>query len=359
MDNPGKSKNNETIGSDIPVGRSAPVEQPARPAADAAHLPAEGAACPTPTQTGTRKTSRVNRLLIKGCLALTGLGWTSVLIVVLVVLGAFNPRPPKITLVNDSDPPACTEIGTGWISPVDGMTLVCVPAGEFIMGSAEEGYFAYAEYFYMDDEIPEHVVYQDAYWIDRTEVTNAQYARCVAAGACRAHPARTTTTRQDYYGNSQYDNYPVIYVTWKDAGNYCQWAGRQLPTEAQWEKAARGTEAYIYPWGNSVPYFRRCNCNGNMGDTTEVGRYPAGASPYGALDMAGNVFEWVVDWYEFSYYSNQTSWSNPTGPDTGDARVVRGGSWGWPSIRTAYRSARYPGNIYPNTGFRCALPVEP
>ncbi|HNZ13336.1 MAG TPA: SUMF1/EgtB/PvdO family nonheme iron enzyme [Anaerolineaceae bacterium] len=158
------------------------------------------------------------------------------------------------------------------------MSLVCVPAGDFMMG-VDGGVY--------DDERPKHTVYLDAYWIDQTEVTNAQYARCVAAGACREPESKDSNTRDSYYGASQYADYPVISVSWSNAADYCSWAGRQLPSEAQWEKAARGTDGWLYPWGYESPSANLLNYDRNSGDTTVVGSYPDGASPYGALDMAG------------------------------------------------------------------------
>ena len=170
------------------------------------------------------------------------------------------------------------------VSETDGMVLVYVPAGEFRMGSAGSDSQA------QDNEKPQHTVYLDAFWMDRTEVTNALYALCVKAGACQPPLSVNYSWRESYYGNSQYDGYPVVYVSWKDAAAYCEWAGRWLPTEAEWEKAARGTDGRLYPWGNAEPDANRLNFNGNV-DARAVGSYPSGASPYGALDMAGNVWE--------------------------------------------------------------------
>ncbi|NLI41381.1 MAG: SUMF1/EgtB/PvdO family nonheme iron enzyme, partial [Caldisericales bacterium] len=174
----------------------------------------------------------------------------------------------------------------------DEMLMVYVPAGEFEMGD-EDGAL---------DEQPVHTVYLDEYWIDQTEVTNGQYERCVAADSCTVPKSSYSSTRDSYYGNRSYADYPVIYVDWNQADAYCKWAGGRLPTEAEWEKASRGTDGRDYPWGDSIDE-NHANYDGNIGDTSEVGRYPKGASPYGALDMAGNVWEWVSDWYAEDYYS--------------------------------------------------------
>ena len=171
---------------------------------------------------------------------------------------------------------------------VDGMTLLYVPAGDFIMGSEDGG----------DNEKPIHTVYLDAFWIDQTEVTNATYAMCVKDGMCYEPSSAWSHTRINYYGKSEYNNFPVIFISWNDASTYCSWAERRLPTEAEWEKAARGEKASTYPWGNNQPTKAFSNYNNAVGDTTEAGIYLPGASPYGALDMAGNVREWVEDWYD-------------------------------------------------------------
>ncbi len=196
----------------------------------------------------------------------------------------------------------------------NGETLVYVPAGEFTMGSN-------------DSDAPIHTVYLDAFWIDQTEVTNKQYKACVDAGTCEPPSNTRSETHPNYYGNPEFDNYPVVYVNWDKANRYCKvwWTDGSLPTEAQWEKAARGTDARTYPWGEGIDT-TYANYSQNV-DTTEVGSYPSGQSPYGAYDMVGNVWEWVNDWYGENYYKDSASSNNPVGPESGKYRVLRGGTW--------------------------------
>lgn len=224
-----------------------------------------------------------------------------------------------------------------------------VPAGEFLMGSASSDSAA------ASDEKPQHKVYLDAYLIDRTPVTNAMYAKCVAAGACRPPWGSGSAERSQYYGDPRYADYPVIYVSWEDAQAYCKWAGGRLPTEAEWEKAARGTDGRLYPWGNEPPDAQRCNFNEKSRDTTPVGAYPAGASPYGVLDMAGNVWEWMADWYDEKYYASAPM-RNPQGPSSGKLRVMRGGCWmnfDGPDMCAANRLPDLPETSTACIGFRC------
>jgi formylglycine-generating enzyme required for sulfatase activity len=217
--------------------------------------------------------------------------------------------------------------------------MVCVPAGEFIMGSDEGA----------GDEQPMHTVHLDAFYIDETEVTNAQYQKCVEAGGCDP-PVKTTF----YDHHADYAQHPVVYVSWSDADAYCRWAGKRLPTEAEWEKACRGTDGRTYPWGEGIDC-DHAQYGGCGGGTVPVGSKPKGASPYGALDMVGNVWEWVADWYDPGYYS-QSPGRNPPGPDSGTAKVLRGGSLHGNQrfTRCAYRVGGNPRYWYFYVGFRCA-----
>jgi formylglycine-generating enzyme required for sulfatase activity len=239
-------------------------------------------------------------------------------------------------------------IGSTMVSKKDGMVMVYVPAGEFQMGS-ENG---------AADESPVHAVYLDAFWIDQTEVTNAMYARCVQSGKCEAPSFTKSFTHESYYGSFEFDDYPVIYVSWSDAVAYCNWAGRRLPAEAEWEKAARGTDGRVYPWGNAIDS-SYANYNLDAGDTTAVGSFEKGVGFYNTYDMAGNVFEWVADWYDAGYYTSSPD-KNPNGPSSGLYRVLRGGSWLnsdfnlRASSRIRFNSASTDNYI----GFRCARSTE-
>jgi len=265
-----------------------------------------------------------------------------------------TPEPPTPTKPQPTAVPGREQV---WEK--DGSVMVHVPAGEFLMGSKEDDPDAYA------DEHPQHTVYVSEFWIDKAEVTNAQYRNCVEAGACRA--PTTCDWGEPTYSDSSKTDHPVVCVSWQDAKAYCEWAGKQLPTEAEWEKAARGTDGRKYPWGDdfdgSKVNFCDVNCEYNHRDsgaddgyqrTAPVESYPEGASPYGALDMAGNVWEWCQDWYSANYYASSPQ-HDPQGPGSGSSRVVRGGSWSRLErlVRAADRDGDVPVSRYYVLGFRC------
>jgi len=223
------------------------------------------------------------------------------------------------------------------MSASDDVQMVFVPAGEFIMGSDD----AEAD----DDEKPLSIVFGRDFWIDKFEVTNARYRRCMEAGAC-TRPVGLG------YDDPTRANHPVTVISWKQAVAYCRWAGKRLPTEAEWEKAARGTDGRRYPWGNRYEA-DRVNA-GYTDGTTAVGSYPLGASPYGVMDMAGNVWEWTSSLYKpYPYDPND----GREDQDARGARVNRGGTWYYNSkyVRTSHRANA--GHIYrraADLGFRCA-----
>jgi len=217
---------------------------------------------------------------------------------------------------------------------------VAIPAGPFLMGS-DPGRDPDAQ----ANEQPQHRVHVDAYRISRTPVTVAQFTAFIEATGYMTTAEREGSAhgfngsswgeikgafwwrpRGPQSDVSRKDNHPVTCVSWDDAVAFCRWADVRLPTEAEWEKAARGIDGRLYPWGNTPPDKSRCNFNSYVGDTTPVDAYPAGVGPFGALDMAGNVWEWCGDWYDEKAYQ-QKERKNPTGPANGSYRVVRGGSW--------------------------------
>jgi len=217
--------------------------------------------------------------------------------------------------------------------------MIYIPSGSFMMGSGELF------------EEPVHKVYLDGYYIDRYPVTNAQYYRfCKETG--HNYPEHLK-----YKMPKSLENHPVIGVSWEDAEAFASWAGKKLPTEAEWEKSARGTDGRIYPWGNE---FDPEKCNFNSKGTTPVDKYPEGASPYGVMGMVGNVWEWVQDWWDDNYYKNAPA-DNPQGPFTGKYSVLRGGSWEERSlfnIRASVRVGNIPSGKDNDMGFRCVRQVS-
>lgn len=234
------------------------------------------------------------------------------------------------------------------INSPDQAEMVLISSGEFRMGSD-----ANTDPYFWGAEGPRHIVYLDDYYIYRNEVTTAMYQTCVAAKACPKPSQVMSATREVYYGNPEFADFPVIYVSWVGAASYCKWAGGNLPTEAQWEKAARGTDVRLFPWGDEPPSSGTANFNAR--DTVQVGSFSQGISPYGAFDMSGNVLEWVFDRFQAGFYSTSPL-ENPVGPAGGNRRVIRGGAWHHTdasALRVVARASMneaYTGN---DIGFRC------
>lgn len=237
----------------------------------------------------------------------------------------------------------------------NGPCMVPVAAGEFSMGCD-------ASYpFPCGVGASLHTIDVSDYSIDKFEVTNGQYQICEGLGACTPPGANSSFTRGSYYNAPAFDGHPVIYVTWSQAEAYCAWAGKRLPTEAEWEKAAKGASpsSNSFPWGSDSPDCDRANYNNCMGDTVAAGSYPSGASPFGAMDMAGNVAEWVNDWYDESYYPTSPT-TDPLGPGSGTNKVRRGGNFtsttssGGNGVSTYFRLSFDPTSSHFGIGFRCA-----
>ena len=252
------------------------------------------------------------------------------------------PTPNKTLMLTGSvthtlNPTATLGVGSTKINTKDNAEMVYVPAGGFFMGAVEDDTMADS------DEKPRHAVILDAYWIYKHEVTNARYRDCIEEGKCSG--------RLSQY---QEDNFPAIYINWFQAQDYCEWAEGRLPTEAEWEKAARGLDGRTFPWGEMEPSCSLANFAGCIDNVMPVGSYKQGASPYGALDMAGNVWEWVADWYDAEYYSLGIS-DNPQGPSSGTSRIIRGGSWDSYDqlLRSSLRVRRNPDYSFDFNGFRC------
>jgi formylglycine-generating enzyme required for sulfatase activity len=231
-------------------------------------------------------------------------------------------------------------------SPAPPAGMVLVPAGTFLRGSPED--------VGLDDEHPQRAIELDAFHIDATEVTQAAYGKCVDAGTCAAPTCKKG--RDAGWDPVARSRYPVVCVDWSEARAFCAFVGKRLPTEAEWEKAARGAEGAIYPWGNAEPTCELANyADCDKGGPEPVGSYPKNRSPYGALDMAGNVWEWVADWHLSAYY-NASPAKNPEGPVEGKHKVVRGGSFKFSIdlLTSAERTYDDPTVRYEHIGIRCA-----
>lgn len=301
------------------------------------------------------------------------------------VAAADAPRTARTT----KSPQGAPAVITG----KDGAEMLLVPAGEFSMGSAEDEMlhllddWPMAKRESLEREVPRHRVYLDAFYIDKYEVTKARFQQFVQATNHRTQAERDgwgwvytgqkdeqmtgaswRTPRGPGQESAGQEQHPVVQVSWEDAKAYCTWAGKRLPTEAEWEKAARGAEGRIYPWGNQFDgtLLNACDthCEYEGKDdavddgyryTAPVGSYEGGKSPYGVYDMAGNVWEWVADWFDKDYYKHSPA-RNPRGPNAGDQAVLRGGGWYGNAlrVRASFRSKFAPETRHDNIGFRCA-----
>jgi formylglycine-generating enzyme required for sulfatase activity len=301
---------------------------------------------------------RLPALLVLNCILL--------LMIACTVQSTPEPTRSEITQPPPTNTPlpvptSTVGIGSTRIRTTDGMTMVFVPAGEFLMGIDAGGWGAGVF------ESPQHLVALEAFFIDQTEVTNNQYQICVAAGVCKPPEENSSYSYVTYFGDEGFNDYPVLHVSWYQALSYCNWAGGRLPTEEEWEYAARETDGRWYPWGNqfdgSLLNYCDLNCtllesdklyNDGYGDTAPVGSYPKGVSWCGALDMMGNVWEWVMDW--MAVYPGYPADERPPSVPLNTYRVIRGGAWdtNQTHIYVAYRNWLNPVHVHDSVGFRCA-----
>jgi formylglycine-generating enzyme required for sulfatase activity len=250
----------------------------------------------------------------------------------------------------------------------DGKRMILIPAGWFLMGTSEPDSLQMQNQLdwrpsWFTDEMPQHRVYLDAVYVDETPVTCADYKKFLADEWRYQVPVDWDAASRSYpYDRAEH---PVVNVSWEDANAYARWAGKRLPSEAEWEKAARGMDARRFPWGDKF-YPSHCNTvPSNVGATMPVTRHaPQGNSPFGVIDLAGNVWEWCADWYAVAYYAESASGKNPPtqnpkGPESGEWRVLRGGAFDSSAdyARCASRDFIVPETGYATVGFRCVMEV--
>lgn len=276
-----------------------------------------------------------------------------------------TPGATHTPIPTEIDPLSIPAGGAGTVVTLDGVSLVFVPGGTFQMGDQRDPTARFA-----------HDIELDPYFIDRFEVTNLDWEQCVAAGYCKPPASALDYLGNKYYGEHDYENHPVTFVNWSSAEVFCKWRKGRLPTEAEWEMAARwdpkSGETTLYPWGDKFQDNQANGCDASCplstvhagfddgwAQTSPVGFFRSGASPLGVTDMIGNVAEWVADWYQSDYYTTSSS-SNPPGPKTGTRRVVRGGAWGTDlkNIYATTRSSFLPDAISAGLGFRCVMDVR-
>lgn len=271
----------------------------------------------------------------------------------LALLASACATPPPSNVPFATPTAAGLAIGSTFVGS-DGGTMLYVPAGDFTMGSTDQ---QVADYTQQEEqantdprtiavvqkylgEKPQHLVYLDAFWMDKFNVTNELYKKCLDAGKCSAPVPLSSNYKNTYFGDSQFDNYPVIWVSWDDAKSYCAWAGERLPTEAEWEKAARSDDVRLYPWGNTYDDNMR-----SQNGPSAVDSRPADVSPYGVMDLVGNVKQWVNDLFSDTHYARSAR-RNPPGPQPflglfGGEMSIRGGSYHWPEAREQRAARRF------------------
>jgi formylglycine-generating enzyme required for sulfatase activity len=281
-----------------------------------------------------------------------------------------TPRPPTATTTKmhtQTPPPTATHSPTVTSTPTRtptetplpsqmddpfGVTMILIPQGPIIMGTDEQNPWNMVSR-------PAHSVNVEMFYIDKYEISNAQYASCVQAGVCQPPRSNSSKTRNMYFGDPQYADYPVIFVSWHDAQTYCSWRGGRLPGEEEWEKAARGGDQRVYPWGTDPVDCQRANFAPNKtcaGDTLPIDSHPTGVSPFGAHNLSGNVAEWVNDWLQ-SYPGGNPNASKAFGITH---RIARGGAYfdGPNYVQTTIRQGLTPDSAFSYVGFRCVLDID-